>query len=96
MLLSSIIFSQVSKNIQGVPKLMIMQLINIGQAVSLFKVGKYQCYFYPRLLLAKYIFWFQVYRLTLATLPGAIFFIMAAIYIFLAFLFLINLLVLLR
>ena len=39
---------------------------------------------------------YQVYRLTLATLPGAIFFIMAAIYIFLAFLFLVNLLVLFR
>ena len=39
---------------------------------------------------------YQVYRLTLATLPGAIFFIMAAIYIFLALLFLVNLLVLFR
>ena len=39
---------------------------------------------------------YQVYRLTVATLPGAIFFIMAAIYIFLAFLFLFNLLVLFR
>ena len=37
---------------------------------------------------------YQVYRLTVATLPGAIFFIMTAIYIFLAFLFLVNLLLL--
>merc|ERR1712130_1068526 len=48
-----------------------------------------------QMLLSSIVFT-QVYRLTLATLPGAIFFIMAAIYTLLAFLFLVNLLVLFR
>merc|ERR1719500_2197546 len=48
-----------------------------------------------QMLLSSIVFT-QVYRLTLATLPGAIFVIMAAIYILLAFLFLVNLFVLFR